>query len=387
MTSAAAGQNVGMERSGVIPQVATDTSDLAELAAAPGPFLTVQLTTESQIDNAAQRSQQRWKPVRDDAAAQGAPEEVLAAVDPVVADAHLEGDGLAVVATEHGVLHVEHGPRLANDRDLVAWRSLPSLLPVIAWRQEAPPWVTVLVDRQGADLTAYRREGPEIHREAGGDDYPIRKPNAGGWSQRRYEERAEHTWERNAADAADQVARLARRVDARLVVAAGDERALAYLREALPPELADRFQVVSGGRSQDGSEQSFQEAARIAVELAVNADGEALLEKFREELGQADRAVDGPEATLGALAMAAVDVLLVTPDDPDDARTAWFGPDPTQLAMTADDLRGLGVDEPVEGRLVDVAVRAALGTGAGIRVVQPGAGVNGGLGAILRWSR
>jgi hypothetical protein len=85
--------------------------------------------------------------------------------------------------------------------------------------------------------------------------------------------------------------------------------------------------------------------------------------------------------------MAAVDVLLVTPDDPDDARTAWFGPDPTQLAMTADDLRGLGVDEPVEGRLVDVAVRAALGTGAGIRVVQPGAGVSGGLGAVLRWSR
>jgi hypothetical protein len=386
MSWATAGQNVGMERTGVTPQVATDTSDLVELATAPGPFLTVQLTTESQIDNAAQRSEQRWKAVRDDAAAQGAPEEVLAAVDPVVADAHLEGDGLAVVATAGEVLHVEHGPRMANDRDLVRWGPLPGLLPIIAWRQEAPAHVTVLVDRQGADLTAWRREGPELRREAGGDDYPIRKPNAGGWSQRRYEERAEHTWERNAEDAAEQVARLARRVDARLVVAAGDERALAYLREALPHELADRFQVVSGGRSEDGSEQSFQEAARVAVELAVNADGEALLDKFREELGQADRAADGPEATLTALAMAAVDVLLVAPDDPQDARTAWFGPDPTQLAATAEDLRGLGVDDPIEGRLVDVAVRAALGTGAGIRVVQPGAGLTGGLGAVLRWS-
>ena len=374
-----------MERAGLTPLFAADTADLADLVKAPGPFLTVHLTTESGIDNAAQRSEQRWKPVRDDAHAQGAPEDVLAGVDPLIADAHLLGDGLAVVATPVGVLHVEHGTRLPNDRDLVRWASLPSLMQIVAWRQAFPACVTVLADRQGADLTGYRRERPEVHREAGGDDYPIRKPNAGGWSQRRYQERAEHTWERNAADAADQVAKLARRVDARLVVAAGDDRAVTLLREALPPELAEKVQVVSGGRAHDGSEHSFEEAARIAVGLAVNADTDALLEKFREERGQHDRAVEGPEATLDALAMAAVDVLILTPDDPDDARTAWFGPDPTQLALREDDLRGLGVEQPADGRLVDVAVRAALGTGAGIRIVEAGAALDGGMGAILRW--
>jgi hypothetical protein len=46
----------------------------------------------------------------------------------------------------------------------------------------------------------------------------------------------------------------------------------------------------------------------------------------------------------------------------------------------------MGVDPPAEGRLVDIAVRAALGTGAGIRVVGAGAGLEGGIGAILRWS-
>ncbi|MDQ4070727.1 MAG: hypothetical protein M3203_14845 [Actinomycetota bacterium] len=375
-----------MERAGLTPQVAADTSDLADLVRAPGPFLTVQLTTEGGIDNAAQRSEQRWKPVRDEAGAQGAPEDVLTEVDPLIADAHLLGDGLAVVATPVGVLHVEHGSRLPNDRDLVRWASLPSLVQIIAWRQQTPGYVTVLADRQGADLTGYRREGPEIQREAGGDDFPIRKPNAGGWSQRRYQERAEHTWERNAADAADQVAKLARRVDARLVVAAGDERAVTLLREALPGELAERVQIVSGGRSEDGSEQSFEEQARVGVELAVNADTDALLEKFREERGQGDRAAEGVEDTLRALAKAAVDVLILQPDDPDDARTAWFGPDPTQVSLRADDLRGLGVEQPMEGRLVDVAVRAALGTGAGIGIVEPGTGLDGGMAAILRWS-
>jgi hypothetical protein len=383
MGRGAGGQEGAMERSGTTPQVAADTSDLADLVAGEGPFLDVRLTTESGIDNAAQRSEQRWRSVRDIATAQGAPEEVLAGIDPVVPDAHLEGEGLVVVASSAGVLHVEHGPR-PPDRDLARWSPLPSLVQVVAWRQESPAYVTVLADRKGADLTAYRREGPAIERTAGGDDYPIRKPNAGGWSQRRYQERAEHTWDQNAADVAEQVVRLAHRVDARVVVAAGDQRAVTLLREALPAELAERLVIASAGRSADGSEGLFEDQARIAVELTVNAETDALLEKFREELAQQDRAVEGPAATVAALSRAAVDVLLVPADEPDDSRTAWFGPDPTQVALTADDVRALGVDAPVEGRLVDVAVRAALGTGAGIRVV--GAGAVDGIGAILRWS-
>ena len=374
-----------MERSGAIPQVAADTSDLVDLAKSIGPFLSLQLTTEAGIDNAAQRSEQRWRAVRDQAAAQGTPLEVLDEVDPLVPDAHLEGQGLGVIASAGGVAHVEHAPRLP-DRDQARWAPLPSVLPVVAWRQEFPPFVTVLADRAGADLTAYRRQGPELHGEAGGEDYPLRKPNAGGWSQRRYQERAEHTWERNAADAAEQVVRLARRVGARVVVAAGDQRAVTLLRENLPADVAERLVVVSGGRSADGSEDIFEHEARIAVELAVNADTAALLEKFREESGQDDRAAEGTRATFSALAMAAVDVLLVAADDPDDPRNAWFGPEPAQLATTAAELRGMGVDEPAEGRLVDVAVRAALGTGAGIRVVGAGAGLEGGIGAVLRWS-
>lgn len=79
-----------------------------------------------------------------------------------------------------------------------------------------------------------------------------------------------------------------------------------------------------------------------------------------------------------------MDALLVH-DAADDGRTAWFGPDPTHVAPTRAALRDLGVDSPRQGRLVDVAVRATLGTGAGIRVVPAGAGVGEDPGAILRW--
>jgi hypothetical protein len=373
-----------METSGQPIPAAVRAPDLSDLVSGPGPFATVYLTTEARVENAAQRSEVRWKTARDELVAAGAPEEVAAAIDPVVPDAHLEGDGLGVVVRDDGFVHVEHAPG-PPPVDRALWAPLPSLAPLLAWRQSSLPHLLVLADRQGADLVAVRGDGRDLHRQAGGDDTAIRKVNAGGWSQRRYQERAENTWEKNADDVARQVAALADRVGARLVAVAGDVRALALLREALPRDVADMVHEVGGGRSADGSDEAAAAQVAELVDQAVQSDTAALIDKFREEAGQHDRAADGPEETLRALAAAQVDVLLVH-DEPADDRTAWFGPEPTLVATSPATLRDLGADEPSEARLVDVAVRAALGTGAGVRVVPRIDMPTGGLGAILRWA-
>ena len=372
-----------METSGTTPRGAVRAPELAELVAGPGPFATVVLGTEAAVDNAAQRSEVAWKTARDDLSVAGAPEELLAHVDPVVPDAHLAGDGLAVVVRADGATHVEHAatPPVA---DLARWAPLPSLLQIVRWRQASPAHVVVVADREGADIVAVRRDRPDVRTEAGGEDAVIRKVRPGGWSNRRYQERAENTWERNAADAALQVARLCRRVDARLVVVAGDVRAVGMLRDGLPAELAPLVRVVDGGRSPDGSGPALEAEVARALDEAVAADTAALLEKLAEERGQADRAVDGADAVLAALAEARVDVLLVG-DDADDDRSAWFGPEPNHVAATGLGLEDLGVEAPEQARLVDVAVRAALGTGAGVRVAPDDADVPEGLAAILRW--
>jgi diketogulonate reductase-like aldo/keto reductase len=103
-------------------------------------------------------------------------------------------------------------------------------------------------------------------------------------------------------------------------------------------------------------ENDIADAAVRAVADAVARDTVALLEKFREELGQADRAVDGVSATRDALGAAQVDVLLVPGDVGDDVET------------------------------VDELVQAAFATGAGIRVVPRHGGPTDGIGAVLRWS-
>ena len=71
-------------------------------------------------------------------------------------------------------------------------------------------------------------------------------------------------------------------------------------------------------------------------------------------------------------------------DDHDDPRPAWFGPEPTQIALDRETLEAMGVEHPQCCRLNDVCVRAALGTSADVRVV-PKAVVKDGIGAILRF--
>lgn len=83
--------------------------------------------------------------------------------------------------------------------------------------------------------------------------------------------------------------------------------------------------------------------------------------------------------------MGQVEVLLLH-DDPEDGRMAWFGPEPVHVATSPEDLRAMGVDDPQRGRLGDVLVRAALGTGAGVRILPDAQDLTDGVGAVLRWS-
>ena len=373
-----------METSGTTPGAAVNAPELAELVQGTGPFATVYLTTEAEIDNAAQRSEQRWKTLRGQLSDAGIVEEILAEIDPLVPDAHLEGNCLAVVTDLQGVRHVEHLAE-APTQDMFTMGAVPSLAPIIEDRQTRIPHVVVLADRSGADVTLVRRNRPDVDREVRGDEYPIRKPSAGGWSMRRYQERAENTWEQNAEDVAKQVTMLVERANARLVLLAGDVRAVQLLQEALPPTVLEITELVDGSRAEDGSDELVHAQVAALVRTASGRDTTALLEKFREESGQDDRAADGPARTLEALSAAQVDVLLVHPQ-PDDDRTAWCGPDPIPVTTTAEDISGLGIGEPVEAPLIDVLIRAALGTGAGVRIIPGTKGPRDGVGAILRWA-
>lgn len=375
-----------MESRGPVSQEAHRVAGpLARLAEHQGPFTTVHLPTEGAVEDAAGRLDLRWRNARTELEQLGAAPAALDAIAAEVDGAHTRGRSLFVVAGPEHVLVAEH-PDEEPERDLLRVAPLPVLGPLLRWRQAAVPHVVVVADRTGADLAAVPRRGETIEQEVKGDtDAPIHRAPAGGWSQRRYQERVENAWASNAEEVATAVRRLVGQVGARLVAVAGDVRAVELLTKALPQEIADLVVQIRGSRAADGSDDELDEDLSSKVQSAANAETRALLEKFTEERGQGDRAADGPEATLAALAKAQVETLLLVAD-PADERTAWFGPDPTLVAADRQTLRDLGVDEPVEAPLADVAVRAALGTGAGVWVVEEHTAPTGGIGAILRWS-
>jgi len=384
-----------MESSGTTPTGGQSPAAIPDIAAAfdgPGPFLTVYLGTEAAVEQAAQQNEVRWKRLRRQLDQDSAPAAALTAIDALVPDAHRLGRTLAVVADGTGVRVVRHEPDPpARDAGWVA--PLPRVGPLIEWAQSAVPHLVVLADRAGADIVAFTRRADGIGAggapvvsvgEETGDDPGLRKSQPGGWSQRRYQRRAENQWENNAREVADEVAGLADETGARLIVVAGDVRALQLLREHLPERTAELLREVDGSRAAgSGLDEIADDVVKLAATV-VAEDTVEILRQFKQERGQGDLAVEGTEGTIEALAAARVDTLLIH-DDPDDDRTAWFGPEPGMVGQAKDTVAGLGATEPQRARLVDVAIRAAFSTGAAVRIVPSAGSVKEGIGAILRF--
>jgi peptide subunit release factor 1 (eRF1) len=325
---------------------------------------------------------QRWRVQRDQLAGQGAPEPCLDAIEELVGPAHLVGESLAVIADAGGVIVVRHLQQ-ARDDDRASWALLPDLVPLLRWHQDQIPYVLVLADHGGADIIAEHPGHRTLHAEAGDGD-PERKSAPGGWSQKRYQQRAEEDWAATARDVAAEVATAAGRVGAEIVILGGDVRSTHLIHEQLPSDLAARVRFIDHGRALDGSEDEREREVHRLVATAVAESSVALLESFKEERGQHDRAADGLAATVEALNRAAVEVLLIGDVE---GPTAWVTVDsPVPVGIDAATAATGTETTPVEVPARDALIRAAFGTGAAVRIIPTAGPAAEGIGALLRWS-
>jgi hypothetical protein len=359
-------------------------TDLVFLYRAAAPFVSVYLDTTGTVADAPPPVRRRWKSLRRELTAAGAPEAALAAIDPLVDNADPTGDTLTVIANRDGVLLTANLPD-APIQDLGRCSVLPAVVPLLAWRQRQLPYVVVATDRLGAELLAVVPAGPDQAVRVQGEELHVTRSAPGGWSQRRFQQRAENRWQQNAGAVADALTKLVDDVRPRLVVVTGDVRATQLLRDQVPSRVGELLQVVDG---EYGSLDAALAKAAPLLDLLEARDTTRALTAFGRALGQAERAANGPAATLQALANAQVSTLLVQPGAA--IGDAWFGPSPAQIALDPQPLQAMGVGAPTRAPLVDVTLRAAAASGAAVRLLAnqlpDGCGPTGGIGGLLRYA-
>jgi hypothetical protein len=378
------------------------SATLAALYDQPGPFISIYLDTESAVEDATARLETRWKDVVRDLREHGVDDATIDALS-AARGGHELGNTRVLIAVPGRVLFARSLPE-GTDTDVIRVAPLPYLLPLVDWSQTRVPHLVVLTDREGADVLAYETGADPVETSSvDSGRYPVHKTGVGGWSEHRYQLRVEENWKASAKEVAETVERIARDVDPRVIVVAGDSHAVSGLREHLEPRLAEKMVVIRGGRARDGSDEVTADHVLATLADWMREDVQATLAEFAKYRNRAEEisathpapdgievalnAADGVADTVAALRKAQVGTLLLGEDLDEDA-PILFGPAPTQLALRDSELHDLGVEQPRMGWLVDVLIRAALGTGAEIRLVPAGTeqSPTDGVGALLRYS-
>ena len=371
-----------MERAGPTPAGAIRPPDIVELCRRRGPFATASIGRSGvggwgRDDDAIASGD-----VLSMLAAEGVPEEVIASISAALDAVDPSAKGAVVVADRDGVRLVETLPERPR-HEFARWSSVPSLTGLLEHRQAEIPVILVFADRSGADLVISGAGGPAAEVVVEGGDSPITKSAPGGWSQRRFQQRVEDSWEHNAATVVGAIEDLAARAAPELVVLGGDIRATALIRHGLPAELQAVTRTIGPGRARDGSEPLRSQLTDRLVDTAVAAETVDLLHAFKDQAGH--RAVNGAAGTIAALQQSQVDVLLVHDTDDDD-RQACIDVAAGLVALEPSELEAMGATDIETARLIDIAVHAAMTTGAAVRVVPAVAAIDEGLGALLRWA-
>ena len=260
--------------------------------------------------------------------------------------------------------------------------SVPHLYPLARVIENYPRYAAVMLDTNKARIFVF---GGETEREKTIVGEKTRRTSKGGWSQARYQRRADNFHLHHIKEVVDTLGAIVRDEEIQHVVVAGAEVAMPILREQLPKELADK--IVEIGAHEDGESESFLERTMAALR---EKDAETDVEKV-QELMDAWRSgglgVAGPEATLSAFQLGQVDELIIT-GSPDSLKPVQKLPaDAAPGDVEAVTSNPVGAGDERQLKLSDELITRAQQTAARIRFIEDASLLAdvGGVGAFLRF--
>jgi peptide subunit release factor 1 (eRF1) len=261
--------------------------------------------------------------------------------------------------------------------------SVPHLYPLARLIDQHPRYASVVLDTHRARIFVFGHGGVERQQVVTG--LKTRRNSMGGWSQARYQRRAENFHLHHVKEVVDVLDRIVRHDNIQHVIIAGDDVVVPMLKEQLPQHLMEKLVDVLR-LQRDAAEEEIVEAT---LDVLRQKDAENDANRVQELIGAWQSnglGAVGPEAVLSALQLGQVDELLIsgTPETlkpvqklPDDAAPGEVMVD-TSAPATVDQRRV---------KLSDELVTRAQQTGARVRIIEDASLLAdfGGVGALLRF--
>ena len=359
---------------------------MAALWRRPDPSSGVHVDAAALFDGSGQDAEQHRQHIQDSLAEAGAPPADRAVVDRILAEPTGIGGPcsrfLVVADGEALVDEIVAGPMASAE--IASYSTVPNLLPLLVDRSHDALYLIVEAGREGGEIRAVRaRQSGAVHQE----DVPGRADNlnkvrAGGRAHSHYQHHAEELWKQNQNQLADAVDALVRELRPRLVVLAGDLRAVQLLMEELAPaskEIASTVatHVRAAGSSKDALTEHV--AAKLD-EIRLTNEAAAI---DRLSAGDFENGAVGVGSVLHALQQGQVEAMLLDLGALGD-RTLFALRSEPWVASAPEEALGVAVLESVPAALA--LARAAVVADSRLMFVD---GTllpqNAGVAAVLRW--
>jgi peptide subunit release factor 1 (eRF1) len=250
---------------------------------------------------------------------------------------------------------------------LAEWPT-PALAALVRAIEDYPRFVIVQIEQREALVSIVDQTRPAARVEVSGDDYP-RHQAQGGWSQRRYQARADERIEAFARAVAELTRKVVETGAVENVILMGDEVNIPPLRESLHQTIAAKV-IGTLPNAMNASERELLDLALPRVEAAERARELGAARAVQEAVGANGPGAAGPEAVLTALQSGQVQVLVLNDDL---AGPAWAdytlplfgaGSPPGEHPAGGDTANLVGISLP------DELVRLALQSSAEIEIVR-----------------
>ncbi|MGK5545950.1 hypothetical protein ACSNOH_14620 [Streptomyces sp. URMC 127] len=350
-------------------------SFLNRLYEQPGPWASAYLDTsrDAGTGDADKAVALRWRHLRDHLAAAGADDETLDALADVVgADREIAGrHGQALFAARGRLVLVAELPD-PPERDAAHFGPLPHALPLAVRHAPDIPYAAVAIERPASRDTG-APEDVSVEVESG--RWPMSRVVPGASEVHRF---ASGAWQDEVPRIAALLTDMAGRGEADVIVlrvAGGDEWARGVLVNRLPRRVRDRLTTLpdddagseAPARAGPGRALLEEQLAGILAGRMSSADS-GLFDRYQAQRARQPTGSEGMPSVVAALQGGRAEALLVN-DAPSLSARVCVGYEPTQIALSADELRAFRVPEVREEAAEDALLWSAMGTGAELVVV------------------